>query len=1270
MNSIRRLASVRLRLPGSLLILSSLLIAAMVLLSGTPAHAQQLTGTLSATVYDTTGAVVPDATVTLKNSASGDIRTTTSNGEGYFTFAAVQPATYSISISAKGFTTWTLSGVVMHLGDSRTVPNIALKPGAASTTVEVVADKNVEVPLDTPEVSTTMNAEQIEDMSLGGRDAGELLKMMPGAAFTNGGTQGSGFNPKVTGTNTGPVGNYSLNGTQPYGAMAYMLDGANLVDPGNAGTQIANINEDMVQEVKVLTGSYGAEYAYGPVIFEAFSKSGGKNFHGEGYVYARNSELNSWESFTKESYKSTVGSAIDTPTAQSLAKTLFPYEYFYYIGGNVGGPIFFPHFNKNHNKLFFWGGYEYMIQHPNQSVQYYNEPTQDQRNGLFACGGSYGGGANPNFGGAPSLCGSTDNWEALEKNNPTVGYAYYMPQRRTGPGNTAVPADANWTQDSSGNIHIPTADFDSNITTLVSKAYPLPTITQNANNGYSNYAYTPNTPQNRWEATGKVDYAISDNTKLSGTYADQMENDQRPITIWWAPPNTLPYPSPVTAAVNAKVYLVNFTHQFSPTTTSETVFTLSRFINPNKSSNPNTRQLEGMQGIQGLFGHTSPQMPNINNAAWGEALSSIDQEPFDGGFAGAGFGKLARVPQFYETVSKVLGTHTTKAGFYRSQPYNSQSSGCDDGCEDQGQFNIGWPANYGTGNITADFLLGSVASYEQLSAVPLDNIKMNQWSIWAQDSWKATRQLTLNLGLRLDHVGQWYGEPAGNQVWVQSSYTENPATKSAPANTGLQWNAINKAVPLSGFTSPLFYPNPRIGLIYDLFGTGKTVLRAGFGSYHYQDSVNEATTQNVADGPKGIINYSTPHPFMGYTNAASAGSPPASVQENCWLCGNSVGGDLLGDNRTPNTLDWNVSVDQATKWQSLVELSYVGNHTTGEEFNGGNGNINNLNNVPLGALWANADPLTGQPCSASAISGATGCTVNDFRPMHEYTNVYLLTHQSYEKYNSLQASWKKNGAKLNFQANYTFSKVMGIWDGDTSNGSGNGSTVWPFALAANYGPLDYDHTHIFNIWYIYNLPSPVHNRLLGMAVNDWKLSGWNTYQAGAAIQPNVPNMNSSFPSSNTGLFTMPNGQKAQNMNSSSWLGSNSVNNLMPVLTCNPGKNLHSGQHFNPNCFAAPSTLGVEGPLHMPYMRYPGYLDNDLSIFKSFPTTESQRFELRIQGQNFINHANPQFNLDGNNDDIHVSFTAIGGGNTATGVTGKPFHTTGQRLMTFSGKYYF
>lgn len=301
--------------------------------------------------------------------------------------------------------------------------------------------------------------------------------------------------------------------------------------------------------------------------------------------------------------------------------------------------------------------------------------------------------------------------------------------------------------------------------------------------------------------------------------------------------------------------------------------------------------------------------------------------------------------------------------------------------------------------------------------------------------------------------------------------------------------------------------------------------------------------------------------------------------------------------------------------------------------------------------------------------------------MHNYGNVYLLTHQSYEKYNSLQASWRKNGALLNFQANYTFSKVMGIWDGDTSNGFGNGSTVWPYAIAPNYGPLDYDHTNIFNIWYIYNLPRPIHgNRLLATAINDWKLSGWNQYQSGSFLQANLPTLNEGLPAAASGgtLFTMPNGLPASGMSASSWLGSASVNNLMPLLTCNPHSGRRSGYYWNASCFAAPDVIGQEGPLHWPYMRLPAYYTNDLSIFKSFPTRESQRLELRIQGQNFINHPLPQFDLNGSNSDDQINFQPSGGCTAAClgappvngSTSGKPLFTTGQRLMTFSAKYYF
>ena len=260
------------------------LLGAVLALSGHSSNAQQLTGTISGTVYDQAGAVVPKANVVLKNEASGDVRTTVTENAGHFVITAVQPGSYSITVSAQGFSSWQENGIAMSTGDSRDVPNIKLNVGGNSTQVNVIAGADAIVPTDTAEISTSINTQMINDFPLQGRDAGELIKIMPGMALNNGSSQGSGFNDKVVGTNNGPVGAYSSNGTQPYGTLAYMLDGANLVDPGNAGTQIANINPDMVSTIKVLISNYGAEYAKGPVIFQAFSRSGGSQFHGEGYL--------------------------------------------------------------------------------------------------------------------------------------------------------------------------------------------------------------------------------------------------------------------------------------------------------------------------------------------------------------------------------------------------------------------------------------------------------------------------------------------------------------------------------------------------------------------------------------------------------------------------------------------------------------------------------------------------------------------------------------------------------------------------------------------------------------------------------------------------------------------------------------------------------------------------------------------------------------------------------------------------------------------------
>jgi hypothetical protein len=1239
-----------------------LLFPALVL-SFSIANAQQLTGTLSGIASDQTDARIPGAHVAIVNDASGDKRDAATDSAGFFSVTALVPGSYTVTISAKGFASWEEHGITLNQGDSRTIPNIHLKISSDATAVTVISGQDAEVPVDTAEVSATLNNELVDSATLTGRNAAELIKMMPGIAFNNSGGTGSGYNSQVTGTNNGPAGNFSANGTQPYGTTDVYLDGANLIDPGNAGTQVANINQDMTDSIKYLSASYGAEFAKGPAVLQAFSKSGGQKFHGEAYLYARNTAVgyaNDWNN-------------------KFQGNPVYP-QSFYYAGGNVGGPIFFPHFNKNKDKLFFWGGYEKMIQHPYAAPVNINVPTANQLAGDF------------NNDGVPSQVQSTD------------GYAYSVPCNSNAGWEGCSAADSPWAPASgstAGSVPNLTPYFDPS-GVIATKLIPPANQTPSAANGWANYVFSPSLPQNRWEGTGKVTYAFNDNNKLWGSYAYQSEVDEHPLSIWWAPAYTVPYPSAPQGNETANLYLANYTHVFSSTSTNEFVFAYAKFVNDSVETKPSGVS-ESALGFpaESIYGssHATDQIPNFFDS-WAGQDAAIGEMSFNGGIYGKNtFGKTSKAPSIADTFTKIVKTHSIKAGFYWDTQENLQSYSSNFGPGGGGawaEYDVSPWSSVSTSNIVLDRLMGRNASYTEQSSVPVPDELWHQWSLWAQDSWKASRKLTVNVGLRADHMGQWYDKLGDAQVWDPATYSN---AANPPANTGIEWHKLDSAIPTSGWPSKLFYYDPRVGAAYDVFGSGKTVVRVGFGTYRYNISDNAGSFMT---GPLGSFSYGTPSGFYGYhmNGGVTCGGLNAGITSSCSGAqtftvpaglnqdGSSPNFAKMGESKIPYANTYSFGVAQALPGHTVAQVSYVGSMSRNQLLDG-SGDLLDPNQIPLGAFFG-ADPKTGVVTNPAPVTGNSALVPQDYRPYQNYQAMHLYQHGGFGNYNSLQVAAQKQSGNLFVFTNFTFGKALGTRDGSTANGNGNGNTVDPFNLDANYGPLGYDHTKIFNLSLSYKLPKPIHgNAILGGVVNGWQLSNYTTYQDGSNLQSTNPVLNAQYTnnfvstSNPTGqpYITMPNGQQAAGINTSVWYGSTAwANALIPILTCNPAKGLQKHQRFNPSCFAAPeppsaSGYGVQGPFEWPYLRNPSYFSSDMAIFKAFKVTESQRFEVRISATNWLNHPNSAFDLSGTNSDDELQFTGYSSGagmiaNHNTNTTGIPLAKQGYRWMQFAGKYYF
>jgi hypothetical protein len=1163
--------------PGRFFFLTALLLA-IVAFTQLPAYAQFASGSIGATVTDSTGAVIPAAKVVLKNEATGVVRDTVTNGAGYFDFPSILPATYSVTVSSAGLRTSEQTGITLTQGLTLRLTTIVLQVQTQKTEIEVVSAAELVVPSDTGAASQTLNQSMIENISLNGRDAAELIKIMPGTAIVSGLGQsmwGQGAVP--TSSNNGPIGNFSTQGNPLYGGMTMTSDGANLLDPGNQGTQTANINQNQVQEVTVLTNAFGAEFAKGPVTFQAIGKSGGAHFHGQAYFYARNGVLNSNGSYNNSQ------------------KVQAPPNSFYYPGGDFGGPVIIPgtRFNKNHDKLFFYAAYEYMNQKPAGSLDSYFVPTSQMLGGNFS----------------PAYLATL------------------------GPGFAANEYQDNYALNATlfpGGL-IPASQINSSSMAML-KLMPAGNVNPVTNPTGANYQTFIGPPVNRYEIRLRGDYNISTNTKLFFSWNHQLEHDQNPISIWWQLDGSLPYPTSQNANQDSNVYSANLVHVFSPTLTNEFIFADATFLNPITLGNPSAVNPSTIGfSMNGLFTNPYTQMMPNTFGYGGQSSGDVGfgtysyGEPFTPGGKNS-FGKLSQTPQISDNVTKIQGAHTLKAGVYWDYARNYQTSGnLASGAQGAVNFDPWGPSTISAGNYLADYISARSDGFQQDNAEAVQDMKYHQVSFFFNDQWKASRRLTLTGGIRFEHMGNWVpNNNYGVAVWDPGTYNN---TSSAGAYTGMEWHSIDSAIPLAGFPSKTFFIEPRFGFAYDIFGNGKTVIRGGAGLFRFQIAYNNASSGY--NQPLGLetVSVNTGLCCVGYLSfpqySNALGLPGLGTSESALT---------MGDNNTPNTWTYNVTLSQRTPWRSVAEFQYAGSRSRDLLSVGGGTNPGSVDIAPLGAYFG-TDPKTGvNNYAGGALLPSNFANLSDYLPYGNYTGMNLVGHLSYSNYNSFIATWQKQSGRVTFTTNYSFAKNLGCRDNQTSNGNGDGSSAWPYNCAANYGVLAYDRTQVFNAAYVINLPNAVKgkggaDRFLAGVTNGWVLSGITMLQSGPPLQPNSSSLIVAWPA---------------DMQPADYLGTNAVAYTEPVLTCDPRKGLKSGQYFNPSCFAPP-TGGHDGDIIWPYIKGPAFFNSDLAIYKDFHIKEHDKLEFRMSAFNFLNHPLEQFGISGNGD-INLNFSTAAASN--------------------------
>jgi hypothetical protein len=996
--------------------------------------AQDITGTIEGSVLDPSGAAVPQARISVTNTDRNQVvRTITTDTSGVYSATFLPIGNYSISATAAGFKTQTRAGIVLNVNDVLKI-NITMDVGAVTETVEVTA-ASAPVELGTPADSTTIEGTQVRELALGTRNFAQLVSLMPGVIDQTGvdelfpGTSGA------SGTSTSIP--FSVNGMRN-SANNWTVDGADNIDRGSNLSLGTFPSIDAIAEFKVERSSYTADTGRaGGGQINVVTRSGTNHFHGTLFEFFRNDALNS-NNWANNANKVNLTNRTDPAAPCTSANYTDCYAKgspvrWNDFGGNIGGPVYFGKYNKDHNKTFFFYSEE-----ARRIIQYvtFNPtwPTQGMAQGNLL----------------QPICitGITTSGIVCPAGSTPVTAI---------PASLINPVASNYLKDVFGKLPLPTGSTTAATTSSF---------------------FQDRTILNFRQELVKIDQRFNDKFFIWGKF----ENDAIPTTE----------PLGLFSCNSASPFTCT-THSNAPGRAY--AFHAQNLIRPNLINdagfNYTTRDILSVPaGVT-----TKANAPDVNpTLPFPNTQGVIPNLTFTGGSTINGYGPYNdynRNWTGFDNLNWIKGRHTFKFG-YTFNRYNKTENNPG---TPQGAFgftNSGAPTGTSTFQQSwANFLLGNVATFSQPSMDITPDVWTWQHEAYAQDDFKFNPRLTLYLGVRWSFFSQptdahglmdnfdpaLYSRAAAPAVDPANGNFVTPIPVSNPPVNGIIIGGKNS--PFGGNISNNSYKDfaPRFGIAWDPFGDGKTAVRSGYGVY-YDSTLFGTYEQNIFTNPPFVQTVSYANGSLSNITAGTVGTINAPLTLHATQLPAHV----------PYSQQWNFSVQRQIASGTVVQVAYVG--SKGTHLLG----IADINQAPPGLALANG-LHTVTATNPTQFTSSDIARINNVRPYYGYGPINALETAFDSNYHSLQITFQKrfhSAGQVSFA--YTYSKNLTDNGSDRSNAPQN-SYNWHEGEYARY-PGDRTSVFTANYVYTLPFFRHSHG-LVAYALSGWEFSGIVSAYTGA-----------------------------------------------------------------------------------------------------------------------------------------------------------------------------